>query len=460
MAISVHQHWSSRFAFLFAAVGSAVGLGNIWRFPYVVGENGGSAFVLVYIGFVVLIGWPVLVAEFTIGRRGQMSPVKSVETVAVESGSSPHWKWVGAWGAFAGGLGLLSFYSMIAGWVLAYIIKAAAGTFAGFDSTASASLLDRHYSNTPMLVFWHFVFIALTITIVGRGVQAGLEKAVTFLMPLLLIILVSLVGYSATTPGFGQAIDFLFTPDFGRITPAVMLTALGQAFFSLGLTVGTMIAYGAYLSKDTNIVKSAGIVAASDTAIAVISGLAIFPLVYTYQLEPGEGPGLIFTTLTVAFGQMPGGAIFGTLFFLMLAVAAITSSISLLEPAVSYFEEKQGINRWTAAVIAGAVAFCIGLLSVFSFNEWSDLLPLAFVGVTEIGGQPATFYAVLNFFVSNIVMPFGGLALAVFTGWFVSRKLLQEELGLPDAFLFKLLHWLLKFLCPLALLIVIIAGLI
>ena len=459
MSAPVHQHWSSRLTFLLAAVGSAVGLGNIWRFPYIVGENGGSAFIFVYIAFVVLIGWPVLVAEFSIGRWGRKSPIGSMEKVAEESGTSKRWKWVGALGAFAGGLGLLSFYSMIAGWVLAYIVKSASGLFAGVTSANAAATLDAHYADTGTMVFWHLLFITVTVLIVGRGIKAGLEKAVIYLMPFLLLILLGLVGYSMTTPGFDKAVDFLLTPDFSKITPGVMLAALGQAFFSLGLTVGTMMAYGAYLSKDTNIIKSAGIIAGADTAIALIAGFPIFPLVFTYGLEPAGGPGLIFTTLTVAFGQMPGGAVFGTMFFVMLAIAAITSSISLLEPAVSYFEERQGIGRWTGALFAGGVAFVVGLFSVFSFNEWADLLPLASFGITEIGGAPATFYAVINFTVSNIVMPVGGLLIAVFVGWFASRSALQREMDLQKGWVFHVWHLLVKYLCPAALLIVIIAGL-
>ena len=459
MTASIHQHWSSRYTFLFAAVGSAVGLGNIWRFPYIVGQNGGGAFILIYIAFVVLIGWPILVAEISIGRWGQMSPIRSIEKVAEESGKSKYWKSVGAFGAFAGGLGLLSFYSMIAGWVLAYIVKSASGMFKGFTDVDAAVTLNAHYADTTMMVFWHFLFVALTVYIVGRGITAGLEKAVTYLMPLLFLILLSLVVYSTTTAGFDDAITFLLTPDFSKITPSVLLTALGQAFFSLGLALGTMIAYGAYLTKDINIVKSAGIIAGVDTLIALIAGFAIFPLVFTYGLEPAGGPGLIFTTLTVAFGQMPGGVVFGTLFFILLAIAAVTSSISMLEPAVSYFEEKQGIGRWAGAIFAGGAAFIIGLFSVFSFNEWSDLIPLAGIGITEVGGSPATFYAIINFTVSNIIMPIGGLSIAIFVGWFVSRAGMQRELDEPQTGLFNLWHGLVKYLCPVALIIVILAGL-
>lgn len=458
MAAPTQLNWSSRFAFLFAAVGSAVGLGNIWRFPYIVGENGGSAFILIYVAFVVLIGWPVLVAEFSLGRWGRKSPVASVEKVAVDCDRSKSWKWVGGLGAFAGGLGLLSFYSMIAGWVLAYIIKTASGMFVGFTGADAVNTLNNHYADTGTMVFWHMAFIGLTVFIVGRGIHAGLEKAVTVLMPFLFLILLALVAYSVTTDGFGEAAAFLLTPDFSKITPSVLLTALGQAFFSLGLTVGTMIAYGAYLTGDTNIVKSAGIIAGADTLIALLAGFAIFPLVFTYGLAPAEGPGLIFTTLTVAFGQMPGGIVFGCLFFGMLAIAAVTSSISLLEPAVAYFEEKPGIGRWTAALVAGGIAFTLGLFSVFSFNEWAGVLPLKLFGITEVAGAPADFYAVINYTVSNLVMPIGGFLIALFVGWFVHRQAIRREMDLPEGWVFGTWHFLVKYLCPAALAVVIVAG--
>ncbi len=459
MSAPVQENWSSRAAFIFAAVGSAVGLGNIWRFPYITGENGGSAFILIYIAFVIFIGWPVLVAELAIGRRGKMSPIRSMEKVSVESGGSKNWKWVGALGSFGGGLGLLSFYSVIAGWVLAYIIKAATGMFTGVTGGAAEVIRDEHFADTGMMVFWHLAFISLTIYIVGRGINAGLEKAVTYLMPVLFLILLVLLGYGIAEGDMNAAVTFLFTPDFSKINMSVALTALGQAFFSLSLTVGTMLAYGSYLQKDMSIPKSAGIIAAADTGIALIAGLAIFPLVFQYGLTPAEGPSLIFTTLPIAFGQMTGGVIFGSLFFVLLAVAAITSSISLLEPAVAYFVEKQGFGRWKACFFAGGAAFLIGLLSVFSFNIWTDVMPLSFLGIEVINGNPATFYTIIDFTVSNIIMPVGGLMIAIFTGWFVTRAAMRDELDLPEGGLFSLWHILVRYVCPVALIIVIVWGL-
>ena len=464
-------------AFIFAAVGSAVGLGNIWRFPYMAGENGGAAFVLIYIAFVVFIGMPVLMAELTIGRRGGMSPINSVKKVAQAAKKSKRWSWVGGLGAFGGGLGLLSFYSVVAGWVLAYIVKAGSGMFADFWQTSavtgaiddaaaieavreqSGSIVTALEASAGTMIFWHLIFISLTIFIVAKGIKSGLEKAVTYLMPLLFLILLVLVGYSMANGEFNVAVTYLFAPDFSKVTGATVLSAVGQAFFSLSLTVGTMLAYGAYLPKSISIHKSAGIIAASDTGVALIAGLAIFPLVFAYGLDPTEGPALIFETLPIAFGAMPGGQIFGAMFFVLLAIAAVTSSISLLEPAVSYFEEKQGINRWKAAIFAGGVAFLVGLLTVFSTNELKEVLPLGFLGLETIGDKPATFAKIIDFTVSNIIMPIGGLLLAVFAGWVALRKDMRNEMGLPEGGIFEIWHVLVKYVCPVVLIIIIVSGL-
>ncbi|MCH8348537.1 MAG: sodium-dependent transporter, partial [Proteobacteria bacterium] len=323
----------------------------------------------------------------------------------------------------------------------------------------SAGEINGLFGEPAVMIFWHLVFIGFTVFIVARGINAGLEKAVTYLMPALFLILLVLVGYAMAAGEFAQAVTYLFTPDFSKVTGETVLAAVGQAFFSLSLTVGTMLAYGAYLPKNISIHKSAGIIAASDTGVALIAGLAIFPLVFAYGLEVDQGPSLIFETLPIAFGAMPGGAIFGTLFFILLAIAAITSSISLLEPAVSYFEEKQGMNRWKSALFAGGAAFVIGLLSVFSYNEWADLMPLGFVGITEVNGNPATFYTLIDFTVSSIIMPVGGLLLAIFAGWVVLREDMRDEMGLPEGGIFEVWHVLVKYVCPVVLIIIIISGL-
>ncbi len=449
----VRPQWSSRMAFIFAAVGSAVGLGNIWRFPYMAGENGGAAFVLIYVAFVVLIGLPVLIAELTIGRRGRMSPITSIRNVAEESNSSKRWGWIGHLSSLGGGLGLLAFYSVIAGWVLAYIIKAGSGMFLGFTAADSAAALDELYASTPVMAFWHFVFIAVTVYIVGKGINAGLEKAVTYLMPVLFLLLLMLAGYSMATGEFLAALHYLFAPDFSKLTGEVVLNAVGQAFFSLSLALGTMVAYGAYLPKSISIHRSATLIAAADTGVALIAGMAIFPLVFAYGLNPGSGPDLIFKTLPIAFGQMPGGAIFGMLFFILLAIAAVTSSISMLEPAVAYFEERQDMNRWKSAIFGGSIAFLIGLLTVFTQNDLAEFHPLASFGIEM------DFFQLNNFIVSNLIMPIGALLLAIFVGWQVKRNVLRDELGLPEGGIFAIWHVLIKFFCPVAIIAILISGL-
>lgn len=454
-----HAQWSSRMAFIFAAVGSAVGLGNIWRFPYMAGENGGGAFVIVYIGLVLLVGLPVLIAELAIGRRGKMSPITSIQNVARESGSSKRWGWVGHLASLGGGLGLLSFYSVIAGWVLAYIIKAAFGVFAGVDAAGASAMVTAYQGDAATMIFWHFVFIALTVYIVARGINAGLEKAVTYLMPVLFALLLVLVGYAMATGEFARALTYLFTPDFSKITGDTVLDAAGQAFFSLSLGLGTMVAYGAYLPKDVSIHRSAVLIAAADTGIALLAGLAIFPLVFAFGLDPAAGPTLIFETLPIAFGQMTGGTIFGAMFFILLGVAAITSSISMLEPAVSYFEERQDMNRVKAAIFGGGIAFLVGLLTVFSANEWKDMLPLAALGITEVSGNAATFAALIDYTVSNLIMPIASLLLAIYVGWYVSRDLLREELQLPEGGIFEIWHVLIKYFSPIAIFFILLWGL-
>jgi len=450
---SANVQWSSKMAFIFAAVGSAVGLGNIWRFPYLAGENGGSAFVLLYIGFVFLIGLPVLMAELTIGRRGGGSPIAAITNMAKESKLTARWKWLGVMGTFGGGLGLLSLYSVIAGWVMSYIIKAGMGAFNGLTAEGATAAMVEYEASAGGMTMWHLIFIAITVVIVGKGIKGGLEKAVTYLMPALFLLLLLLLGYAMAAGDFAGAVTFLFTPDFSKIDGGVALTALGQAFFSLSVTVGTMIAYGSYLPKEISIHKSAGLIAAADTGVALIAGLAIFPFVFAFGLAPDSGPNLIFVTLPLAFGQMPGGDIIGTAFFLLLTIAAVTSSISLLEPAVAYFEEKFNVSRWRAALLGGGIAFLVGLLTMFSSNDLKEVYPLAFIGSEMNIGQ------IIDFTISQIIMPVGGLMLAIFVGWFIKREYMKEEMGLEEGGVFEIWHVLIKFVCPAALIWVIYNGL-
>lgn len=435
---SAHAQWSSRWTFLLAAVGSAVGLGNIWKFPYEAGEGGGGAFVLIYLAFVFVVGLPVLVAELSLGRRGQLSPIGSMAKIAKEEGRSKLWSLVG-WSGVLGGFIVISFYSVVGGWVLAYLIKGFSG-FAGYDAAVSTQVFGEFVTDPVNPIIAHFAFLAITIGIVARGVQGGLEKAVTYLMPALFALLVGLMIYSSIAGDFGAAINFLFNPNFSKLNVETVLQALGLAFFSLSLALGSIMTYGSYLTKEMNIPRSAVTIAAADSAVAILAGLAIFPIVFAYNLNPGQSVGLVFTTLPIAFGQMPGGAIVGTLFFFLLTVAAVTSAISLLEPAVSYVAERTGIDRRKVAIYIGAGAFTLGTLS--AWGQGGNIL-----GDVKIFGLD--FMSLKDYITNNIMMPLGGMFIAIFVGWFVSRKNMMDELAMDEG-TFKFWYFLVRFVCPVA----------
>ena len=312
---SIHGQWTSRWAFILAATGSAVGLGNIWKFPYIAGENGGGAFVLVYLLCIACIGLPVMMAEIMIGRRGRQNPVNSLATLAEEEKAHPFWKYLG-WMGIAAGIIILSYYSVIAGQAMAYVFRAFSGVFEGVTADGAKSIYTALASDPERLLAWHTIFMIITMTVVARGVQHGLEKSVRFLMPALFALLLLLVGYAASTGEyFYQAIDFLFTPDFSKLTGEGVLIAMGHAFFTLSLGMGAIMVYGSYLSQKTSITTVAITISMADTLVALLAGLAIFPLVFANGMEPGAGPGLIFETMPIAFGHIAGGQFFGGLFF-------------------------------------------------------------------------------------------------------------------------------------------------
>jgi len=415
---SIHGQWSSRMAFILAATGSAVGLGNIWKFPYITGEHGGGAFVLVYLLCIFLIGIPVMMAEILLGRRGRQSPINTMRTLAIEENLPAIWKYLGWMGVLAGFL-ILSYYSVIAGWAMAYVFRTGSGLFTGVTAQGAQAEFSQLIADPERLLAWHTIFVVMTMIIVARGVRSGLEKAVRYLMPLLIVILVMLVGYAMSEGAFEQGLHFLFDPDFSKLDRGAVLTAMGHSFFTLSLGMGAIMVYGSYLPKKTSITKTSIIVALADTAVALMAGMAIFPIVFANGMEPGAGPGLIFQTLPIAFGQMPGGIFFGTLFFVLLVFAAWTSAISLIEPAVAWLVENHGQSRIYASVIAGFVTWFVGLATVFSFNLWSEV---KFWGKTP--------FDLLDYLTSNIMLPLGGLLIAVFTGWLMSRKSVHDELAM------------------------------
>ncbi|MBY6192626.1 sodium-dependent transporter [Marinobacter hydrocarbonoclasticus] len=445
--------WSSRLAFILAATGSAVGLGNIWKFPYVTGENGGGAFVLVYLLCIAIIGIPIMMAEVMIGRRGGHSPVNSIKAIAQRDGLNPAWKLVGAVGILAGFL-ILSFYSVIGGWAISYVGTTASGQLSGQTADAVGAIFSGLLSNPGTLLLWHTVFMALVMLVVAKGVRSGLERAVSILMPALFVLLLIVVGYAMTTGHFGQAAAFLFQPDFSKLTTSGVLVALGHAFFTLSLGMAVMMAYGSYLPKKISIAKTSITVSVIDTGVALLAGLAIFPIVFANGLEPGAGPGLIFQTLPLAFGQMPMGSLFGTLFFVLLIFAAWTSGISLLEPIVEWLEEQKGMNRTVSTLAAGVVCWALGIASILSLNLWADFAPLGFIPMLE--GK--TIFDLLDFFTANILLPLGGLLVALMAGWVMSKPAMEKELALsPGAF--SLWFVTVRFITPIAVGVVFIYNL-
>lgn len=445
--------WSSRFAFILAATGSAVGLGNIWKFPYVTGENGGGAFVLVYLVCIAAVGLPIMMAEVMIGRRGGRSPVNSMRLITERDHLNPAWRLIGAIGVLAAFI-ILSFYSVIGGWAISYVGVTASGSLAGQSSDGIGEIFSNLLASPGTLLLWHTVFMAMVVFVVARGVRSGLEKAVKILMPALFLLLIMVVGYAMTTGHFSEGVAFLFEPNFSQLTTSGVLVALGHSFFTLSLGMAIMMAYGSYLPKHISIAKTAITVSVMDTMVALVAGLAIFPIVFANGLEPGAGPGLIFQTLPLAFGQMPMGSFFGALFFVLLVFAAWTSGISLLEPLVEWLEEQKGMNRTISSVVAGVACWALGIASLLSLNLWSDFAPLG--GFAMFEGK--TIFDLLDFLTANIMLPLGGLLVSVFVGWFLSRQALENELSMsPRGFV--LWHNVLRFFTPVAVAVVFIYNL-
>jgi len=439
------ESWSGRLAFILASIGAAVGLGNIWKFPYTLGSSGGSAFVLIYVIAILLVATPIMLAEMIIGRHARRSAPSAMKTLAEERGSTPKWAFVGWMGLFALFL-VLSFYSVIAGWTAAYLVKSASGGIAGLSAQEVGSDFGSFLHDPTQMIFWHALFTGTTIYIVSRGVRVGLERVVRILMPALFITLIALVINSAITGDFSATIDYLFTADLSKIAPAVVLAAVGQAFFSVNVGVGSVLTYSAYLPKDVNLFRSAIIVALGDTLVALLAGLAIFPIVFANGLDPAEGPGLIFVTLSTAFAKMPAGAIIGTGFFAMIIFAALTSSISMLETMTARIYEIRGISRTKAALMIGTGTFLTGLITVFSFSTWENTFPL---GNFEVFAGKTPF-DLIDYLVSNILMPLGGMLYAIFAGWWLSRETALSEIGIGDGAMFKLWMLLVKIVAPLA----------
>lgn len=440
---SIHGEWSSRWAFILAATGSAVGLGNIWKFPYITGENGGGAFVLVYLACIAIIGIPLMMAEVLIGRRGRQNPINSLKSLAEEEGRPLAWRWLGGMGVLSGFL-ILSYYSVIAGQAMAYIPRTFFGVFEGVTADGAASIHSAFVGDPERLLAWHTLFMLITMFVVTRGVQHGLEKSVRFMMPALFFILILLVGYAFNTgEAFTRSVHFLFDPDFSKLTANSILIAMGHAFFTLSLGMGAIMVYGSYLPKKASIFKVSVTISVMDTGVALLAGLAIFPLVFANGMEPGAGPSLIFETLPIAFGHMPGGQFFGGIFFLLLVFAAWSSGISLVEPIVAWMVENLGFTRLNATMLSGSIIWLLGLLTLFSFNigqEWK------LFGMTPFG--------LLDYLTANIMLPLGGLLIVIFAGWMMKSSSTADELAISNRVLRYCWLILIRFLSPLAILIV------
>lgn len=432
---SGHGEWSSRFAFILAATGSAVGLGNIWKFPYITGQNGGGAFVLVYLLCVAGIGLPIMMAEIMMGRRGHQDPISTMQLLAHQSRRDPRWQYLGGLGVLAGFL-IMSYYSVIAGWSLSYIVKTLFGYFINTDAIRVKHLFEQMMANPLQQIIWHSVFMAATLLVVVRGVRAGLERSVRFLMPALFIILMLLIAYAMTSGSYQQGLDFLFHADFSKIDSHAVLTAMGHAFFTLSLGMGSIMVYGSYLPRHISIPQTTLIIAGADTLVALLAGLAIFPLVFANNLEVASGPGLIFQTLPLAFGQMTGGWLFGILFFILLFFAALTSSISLIEPAIAWLTQNRQLSREQACIRAGLSCWLLGIAVVFSFNIGSEY--------TLMGKN---LFELLDYLTANLMLPLGGMGIAIFAGWKMHTRDAERELGL-SAPLFLIWQFLCRYLAP------------
>jgi NSS family neurotransmitter:Na+ symporter len=443
----MHGTWISRWTFIMAATGSAVGLGNMWKFPYVAGSNGGGAFVLVYLACILLIGVPVMMAEVMLGRHGRKSPVNTMRDIVVESGADRRWGHLGWLGVVAGIL-ILSFYAVIAGWALSYIFEIASGEMRGVDGDAAAAGFAALLDNPSRLIFWQTVFLTLCVAVVVGGVKKGLGVAVEILMPLLFFILLGLLVFSYFKGNFVAATNFLFHFSFDQLTWRSVLEAMGQAFFTLSIGMGAIMAYGAYMPQKASIGKTILVVAFFDSAVAIISGLIIFSIVFATQgIEPGAGPGLMFISLPVAFGNMTGGLLIGAIFFVLVSIAAWSSAISLLEPCVAWFVEAKNIDRFKANLVFAVIAWVLGLGTVFSFNIWSGYQLLGF-----------TFFDFLDFLTANIMLPISGLLIALFAGFVIDNRITDSEMQGINPRLKAMWRFSLRYIAPIAIGAVFIMG--
>ena len=438
--------FSSKFGVIAAAAGSAIGLGNIWKFPYITGVYGGAAFLFVYLAFIVVIGFPVLLSELIIGRKSRRNAYGAFKKLA----PGTPWRFIGAFGV-AAALLILSFYGVVAGWSLKYIFFSIGNHFVGSTPDQITTAFDSFTENPVAPLLYQIAFMMVTGLIVIIGVQKGIERYSKILMPVLFVIIIILDVRAVTLEGAGEGLRFLFQPDFSKLTFEGVLSALGHAFFTLSLGMGTLITYGSYVSKSNNLQKTAIQVATLDTVIAILAGIAIFPAVFAFNIEPGEGVGLIFKTLPLVFSQMPGGYIFSILFFILLTIAALTSAISILEVVVVYLTEELKIKRKTSTVLATILISVLGIFCSLSMGIFSEVHILK-----------RNFFDLFDHISANILLPVGGMFISLFIGWVFGKHKVMRELAygskLKKTFL-KIFMILTRFVAPIAIFVVFLNGL-
>jgi NSS family neurotransmitter:Na+ symporter len=433
--------WQGNWTFIMAAAGSAVGLGNIWKFPYMTGTNGGGAFVLIYLLCILLIGLPVMMAETYIGRYGRKSPINSLNKITSDFSLNKIWVILGWLGAVAG-IMILSYYSVFAGIAAAYIFNYIPATEID-PAQYSINYFSKFVSSPQKMILWHSLFIITTCVVVGKGVVEGIGKTISILMPTLFFLVIALCIYSSFSGDFSEAFNFLFNPDFSKINTSVVISAMGQAFFTLSIGMGAIMAYGAYMPKEQLIGKTVLIIVFLDTSVALLAGLTIFPIVFSNpELSVSSGPGLLFETLPVAFHSLPFGNIFASIFFILISIAAISSSVSLIEPFTAWIEEKGIFSRVQGVILLGGIAWLLGLGSVFSFNIWSAKTFFGF-----------NFLSLMDFITNNLMLPMGGLTISIFVGWILNKEAVQKEMKIPKS-LFKVFIFCLRVIAPLAISII------
>ena len=439
--------WSSSIAFVFAAIAAAIGLGNIWRFPYLAGENGGGAFVLMYLAFVIILGIPLLTSEVVLGRIGRKNPAGSFKNIALRIKCSPNWKWVGALTVLTSFL-ILSFYMIITSWIFDYLLKAATGHFTHYTEAQSQAGFAALLGSPWEMLTFNTLLAILSVTVIIMGIKKGLERLVMFMFPAMLLLILILLGYSMTTGYFNEGLSFMFKPNFSSLTTQSILMALGQAFFSLNIALGITMTFSAYIPSKTSVARSVIIVALADTLIAILAGLIIFPVVFANGMATDQGPSLVFKTLPLAFSALPFSSFFASLFFLMLLFAAFTSVVSLIEVSVAWLIETLHLTRIKSTILVGFSAWLLGLGTIASFSN-----PEQF----QLFG--VTFFDALDFLTGNILLPLGGLLIALFVGWRMPRHFVAQELKWNPNDTSVRYWWLInRFVAPVAIVLILLAA--